>query len=391
MSGDSIDRLRADGILIDDSPGQVLVVEDQPLDRDLIVRVLQRAGHRVLAAASAEEGLALLERQRPELILCDICMPGMDGLEFCRLVKAKLGEEFVPFLFVTALTKPEHLLAGFDAGAEDYIEKPFDFDELLVRVRTMLRIRRLHGALREHARRLHEAHEEMEELLRVVSHDLRAPLLSIVAVANELLEAFRQGTLHAEDGRRLLEGLRSAAVHSAELANKIVEYGRLGRSGGEWMRFDIGLAVEQACRNVQAQLRAAGAELRRPEQWPDVEGDPVALCQVFQNLLDNACKFAAEDRKLVIEIGWAPEGDTPLRYRFWVRDTGRGIERQRQKDVFRLFARASSDRPGFGVGLAAAQRIIQRHGGRIGLESEPGAGTTVWFTLPAARELTVES
>ncbi len=387
MSSDSIDRLRADGIVIDDSPGAVLVVEDQPLDRDLIVRVLQRGGHRVRAAASAAEGLELLERERPELILCDISMPGMDGLEFCRTVKARLGDEFVPFLFVTALTRPEHLLAGFEAGAEDYIEKPFEFEELLVRVRTMLRIRRLHAALREHARRLQEAYHETEELVHVVSHDLRAPLVSIVAVTNELLERFASGQPDLAEVRRLLEELRAAAAHSAELANKIVEYGRLGRNTSGWIRFDVGLAFEQARRNVQAQLRAAGAELKVPDRWPELFGDPIGICQVFQNLLDNSCKFADPHRPLLIEAGWQPVPGVPRRYRFWVRDTGQGIDPARQRDVFRLFARAHSGQPGYGVGLAAAQRIVRRHGGQIGLESEPGQGTTVWFILPEGTEV----
>ncbi len=374
------------GVVIDDRPGRILVVEDQPLDRDLIVRVLQRAGHRVRAVASAAEGLTVLEHDRPEVILCDISMPGMDGLEFCRTVKARWRDEFVPVLFVTALTRPEQLVAGFEAGAEDYIEKPFDFDELLARVRTMLRIRRLHAALREHARRLDQAYREMEELLHVVSHDLRAPLVSIVAVANELLSQFEAGQPGRDQVVRLLRDLRAAATHSAELANKIVEYGRLGRDSSNWMRFDVGLAVEQARRNVQPQLDRTAARLIVAERWPEVVGDPVGLCQVFQNLLDNSCKFSDPDRPLVIELGWEELPGVPKRYRFWVRDTGRGIEPGRQREVFRLFARGAHDQPGFGVGLAAAQRIVHRHGGQIGLESEPGRGTCVWFTLPARDE-----
>jgi two-component system sensor histidine kinase/response regulator len=360
--------------------GRILVVEDQPMDRELLVRVLRQAGHEVEAVGSAAEALERVRTSRPEVILCDVCMPGMDGLAFCRQVKAELGDQFVPVLFVTALTRPEHLVAGFEAGAEDYIEKPFDFHELQVRVRTMLRIGRLHAAVRRHAQELEQARQEMEELLQAVSHDLRAPLLNILTLCNKAVDQLQQGTPPVEELLTVLEQLKQATLHAAELARQIVDYGRLGHEPLRPRTFPLALVVEQALRNVAPQLEEAQVEVSQPERWPSVHGDPIALCRVFQNLLDNACKFRDPNRRARIELGWTRAEDT---YRFWIRDNGIGIPAEHQRRLFRLFARVDPRRPGFGVGLAAAQRIVARHGGEMGLESEPGIGTTVWFSLPA--------
>src|SRR5262245_57945998 len=117
--------------------GHVLVVEDQPYDRDLLVRVLRSDGHRVTAASSGAQGLVLLDEAKPDVVLCDVVMPEMNGLEFCRAVKHRPAASFLPILLVTGRTEQEDLLAGFDAGADDYIAKPIDFRELRARVRTM--------------------------------------------------------------------------------------------------------------------------------------------------------------------------------------------------------------------------------------------------------------
>lgn len=382
MMGSAPNSPRSDRSM--DAPGRILVVEDQPLDRDLLRRVLEGAGHEVVAVGSAREALQEVEQRLPEVILCDVSMPEMDGLEFCRTVKQRLGDELVPVLFVTALTRPEHLLAGYRAGAEDYIEKPFDFDELLARVRTMLRIRRLHRSLREYAARLKDAQEETEELLHIVSHDLKAPLLSIVALLRDLKNALA-GSRHVQASPpELVDQITAVATHAVALVEQLSNYGRLGRAAFRPMQVDMGVVVQQALKNLESVLEGASPALDMPPDWPTLEVAPLEICQVWQNLIDNAVKYADPKRPLRIELGWEQEaGAGKGGYRFWVSDTGRGIPPERQKDVFRLFSRASAEVPGFGVGLAAAARIVARHGGEIGLESTPGEGTTVWFTLPA--------
>ncbi|GEM_PF-539257 len=387
-SEQSLDRLMAS------EAGRVLVVEDQPLDRDLIRRVLERAGHEVIAVESAAAALQQLEKQVPEVILCDVSMPGMDGLEFCRTVKQRLGDEFVPVLFVTALTRPEHLVAGYEAGAEDYIEKPFDFDELLLRVRAMLRIRRLHEALRHYAARLKSAREETEELLHIVSHDLKAPLMSIAALARQLQQS-GDGEGGRYDVREVAGKIVEVTTHALALVEQLAAYGRLGQSKLNLMEVDAGLVVQQAVRNLQPTLQAQSVDLSLPDRWPTLVMDPLAVCQVFQNLIDNAVKYRVPGRPVQVSIGWSEQ---PLRpgaagYKFWVADNGRGIPEARKRDVFRLFCRASRDVPGYGVGLAAAARIVERHGGQIGLDSVEGQGTTVWFILPrrpAGQELKLQ-
>src|SRR3990172_3926146 len=136
--------------------GHILIVEDQPDDRELLARVLRSDGHQVTAAETALVALAALDQFNPDVGLCDVVMPEMNGLEFCRAVKRRVGVPFIPVLLVTGRTAQEDLLAGFEAGADDYIAKPIDFGELKARVRTMVRIRRLQLRLEEQSRKLQE-------------------------------------------------------------------------------------------------------------------------------------------------------------------------------------------------------------------------------------------
>ncbi len=364
--------------------GHVLVVEDQLFDRDLLVRVLRSDGHRVTTAASGEEGLAELDRSDPDVALCDVVMPRMSGLDFCRAVKARPAAAYVPVLLVTGKTDREDILAGFEAGADDYIAKPIEPRELKARVRTMVRIRQLQKQLIDQSRKLEEANRDMEEFLHAVSHDLRAPVISLTGLAAML--AREHAAPLAADGMVLLKRLQDSAGSMSALVNHLVEFARLGSAPHRPRPIDLRLLVDQACTNLSSQIAAARARVDVQPNWPTLSVDPVSICQVFQNLIGNAVKFMGPQSQPRVEAGCR---ERDREWEFLVRDNGVGIPPEKHQEIFRLFARLGQiETEGLGVGLSTADKIVKRHGGRLWVESSPGLGATFFFTLPQTAGVT---
>jgi signal transduction histidine kinase len=359
-------------------PGHILVIEDQPYDRDLLVRVLRSDGHQVATAEGGRQGLAELERTNPDVVLCDVVMPEINGLEFCRAVKQRPGKPYVPVLLVTGRTDQEDLLAGFDAGADDYIAKPIDFRELKARVRTMVRIRQLQAALEEQTHKLQEANRDMEQFLHAVSHDLRAPVISLIGLAGMLTR--RHGPQLGPDGVQLLGRLQESAGSMSALVNHLVEFARMGSAPHCPQPISLRVLVDQACTNLSSQIAASRAAVEVPPDWPTLNCDPVSICQVFQNLIGNAVKFLGPQPDPRVEVGCHQRESE---WEVFVRDNGVGIPANMHGEIFRLFARLGQvETDGLGVGLSTTERIVKRHGGRIWVESALGEGATFYFTLP---------
>jgi signal transduction histidine kinase len=360
--------------------GHVLIVEDRESDRELLARVLRGDGHRVSCAASGADGLDQLDQLNPDVVLCDVVMPGMSGLDFCRAVKNRSAAAYVPVLLVTGRTDREDLLAGFAAGADDYIGKPIEFGELKARVRTMVRIRQLQARLEDQSARLREANRDMEEFLHAVSHDLRAPVISLTGLAAMLVR--EHGDRLGDGGLVWLQRLRDSAESMSALVNHLVEFARMGSAPHRPRPMHLRLLVDQACTNLSSQIAAAGVRIEIADEWPTVVCDPVSICQVFQNLIGNAAKFMGNQPAPRVEVGCRRAGGT---WEIFVRDNGVGIPVAKHQEVFRLFARLGQvESDGLGVGLSTADKIVKRHGGRIWVESGPGQGATFWFTLPAS-------
>jgi signal transduction histidine kinase len=362
----------------DRQPGRVLVIEDQPFDRDLLVRVLQSDGHHVSTASGGAQGLNELDRTDPDVVLCDVTMPEMSGLDFCRAVRCRPGRPFVPVLLVTGRTTRDDLLAGFQAGADDYITKPIDFAELKARVRTMVRIRQLQRQLEDQSRKLSESKQDMEEFLHAVSHDLRAPVISLTGLAAMLTR--EHGEKLGDAGRQLVERLQASAGSMSALVNHLVEFARMGSAPHRPRPMNLRLLIDQALTNLSSQIERAGARVDIHPDWPTLAVDPVSICQVFQNLIGNAVKFMGPQQEPAVTLRCS---ETATEWEIVVCDNGIGIPVEKHQEIFRLFSRLGQvDCDGLGVGLSTTEKIVKRHGGRIGVESKVGEGATFRFTLP---------
>ena len=382
MSGEGVPS-RAAVLVVDDTPDNLLAVEAllAPLDVD------------VVRAASGREALRCLLTQDIALILLDVQMPELDGFETARLIKARARTANIPIIFLTALSREvEHQLRGYETGAVDYLAKPFDPKVLLSKVavfaslyrqaktieaqRQLLERRleerdRAEAALRTQAVELERSNTELERFAFLASHDLREPL----QVASGFLELARSDVGDGE----ILERAQASITGMLELIEELLSYAQATMGDQHLESVDLSAVFEEVKAELSSRIEASGAIITA-DPMPTVFGDRRQLSRVLVHLIDNAIKFR-RDHGVEVHLGLS------RREEHWVisvRDDGIGIAPADIPRLFTIFGRlhARDVHEGSGVGLALARRVVERHGGEIWIESLPGRGTTVSFTLP---------
>jgi PAS domain S-box-containing protein len=240
--------------------------------------------------------------------------------------------------------------------------------------------RRAEESLRQHAQELARSNEELQQFAYVASHDLQEPL-RMVASYTQLLARRYRGRLD-KDADEFIGYAVDGVNRMQRLIQDLLAYSRVGTRGREPKPCEAGQALANAVDNLQAMIAETQGEVKAGE-LPRVLADESQLVQLFQNLVGNALKFHSQEPPRV-EVAAEPQG--PEWWRFTVKDNGLGIDPQYFERIFIIFQRlhGREEYPGTGIGLAICKKIVERHGGRIGLESRPGGGSTFWFTLPAA-------
>ena len=354
----------------------ILIVDDQPANIQTVGAQLSGAGFDVMPALSGEQAMQRISARRPDLILLDLLMPGMDGFQVLAQLRKDPNTAPLPVIVLTAAHDRELLVKAFNAGAVDYLTKPFVVEELLARVRTHLELKRT----RDHLARIAK---EQAELTQIVAHDLKSPL-SNIQFSTQMLQQKRE--LPPERHERLLKMIDV----STQEALKFIQ-GYLGRwADGELKRRHnietlmltplIERAIERttdpaAARGMRIQFEAGSDPLA-------VAADETAVMNVLQNLLSNAVRYSRSDTDL--EIQQCP--GTPGFMRVRVLDRGPGISEEDQKKLFRRYARLSTpaNQNSSGLGLAIAKQEIAQMGGHLWFESRTGGGSIFAFELPVA-------
>jgi len=356
----------------------ILAADDSPTTLQVLDQLLSQAGYRVRTASSGEQALQLARASPPDLVLMDVRMPGMDGYQVCRILKAEPATAATPVIFITGDVDLESRIAGFRAGAADHLGKPFDRNELLARIGVHVALLRAGRQAEARAQALARSNEELGRFAYVVSHDLQEPLRMMSSYATLLGRRYR-GRLDA-DADEFIGYMVDGAARMKALIDEILAYSRVGTRGLKLQPVPAAAPLEAALANLKVQLEEASARVEA-DALPEVVADPTQLAQVFQNLIGNAIKFRSAAPPL-IRVWAARQGD---RWRLAVGDNGLGIPAGELERVFEVFQRLHSKEayPGHGVGLAVCKKVVERHGGSIWAESGPGQGTTVHFTLAA--------
>jgi signal transduction histidine kinase len=353
--------------------GVVLVVDDVERNLQIVGELLTKQRYDVLFATDGETALQRVAARPPDLVLLDVMMPGIDGLEVCRRLQTNPATQDIPIIFVTAADDAEVAVKGLTLGAVDYITNPFHAPELLARVAT-------HVALKQSRDSTRQVINEKNDLMAAVAHDLKNPLSSIRIAGRTL----RQG-LDGDPRREMAEII----VESCEELLELIEQ-RLSRNAREATPLSLNptsILLPDILRAVVQQNRPTAHEknitldLRLPdEDLPAVEADYHAAAQIFDNLVSNALKFSNSGSAVMIDVS---------RERIAVIDQGPGCSPDDVKKLFqpyqRLSARPTAGESSTGLGLSIAHQLVTKMSGRIGYEDTPGGGATFWVTLPVAK------
>jgi two-component system sensor histidine kinase/response regulator len=380
----------------------ILLVDDEQANLDALEAVLESLGQRLIRAMRGEQALKCVLEHDFAVILLDVQMPGMSGIETAALIRARERSRTTPIIFLTGMMRTaEMVFSGYSAGAVDYLMKPLEPEvlrakvavfveldrarheleqEIAERVRIAEQVSELNNALRQKNDDLLAANADLEAFCHSVSHDLRMPLRHIHSYIS-ILDASASGKLNSEE-RRHVATVQKAALRMTRLIDDLLAFSRIGRAAMHRQRIRMMELIEETFQDLAPDLTNRRIDWQR-HQIPDTVGDPQLLKQVWVNLLANAVKYTRPRDPARIEIG-AEEADDEIIY--YVKDNGVGFNMQYADRLFGVFQRlhTETDFEGTGVGLANVRRIVQRHGGRTWAEGVEGRGATVYFSLPTA-------
>ena len=356
----------------------ILIVDDTSANLQLLERMLKKSGFKVRPVSDGHLALRACEQTLPDLILLDVCMPGLDGYAVLSRLKSNPATQNIPVMFITALGETRDKVRGFQAGAVDFITKPIDIEEVESRVRTHLDLQRQRTELKRSNDRLRELEKLRDDLTHMIVHDMRSPLLGL-KLAFEILEPSPSAE-NAEDAEIHREGKR-AATTLIEMVNQMLDLSRLESGQLELKKrpCDVASLIHETVNSFR--LLAGSRELSVQAPDPLVARiDSDLIGRVLGNLVGNAIKFTPPNGRITVRARETLGGLSVE-----VADTGTGIAPEHHRRIFEKFGQVTGgqERRGTGLGLTFAMMAVEAHGGSIGVKSAVGAGSTFWFTLPA--------
>jgi two-component system, sensor histidine kinase and response regulator len=368
------------------SQGSLLVVDNDANNRDVLSRRLRRQGYTVATANNGRHALDMMCARTFDLVLLDIMMPEMDGYEVLRRLKADDRLQYIPVIMISALSELESVVRCIEAGADDYLPKPFNPTLLKARIGACLEKKRgrdretlLFEQLQENYKRLQELEKLRDDLTNMIVHDLRTPLTSVI-VGVEMLEKYgglnetqrEMMTIAAGGGKTLLGMINDLLdVEKMESGSMQLEVATL--SAAELVAGALRQVASLAESDQTALVSQIAADL------PPFQGDEDKLCRTLVNLLGNAIKFTPAGGTVTI----AAQHDDAAGILFSVRDTGNGIPSEAFERIFEKFGQVDPHhKMSTGLGLTFCKLAVESHGGRIKVESAPGEGSTFSFTIP---------
>ena len=367
---------------------KVLIVDDDRLNIRVLSGILKADGYVLAEADSGETGLLLYANFRPDLVLLDVMLPGIDGFETCRRLKQEHGDKSAPVIFITAKSESDDVVEGLTAGGVDYLPKPFKPKEVLARIRTHLQNQILSEQRKMLVEQLKKANAAKNRFLGMAAHDLRNPLASIRGIS----EFLREGAVGAltRDQLDLIDTIHGASQSMLDMVNELldvatIEAGELKlnlevHNLGDLIRKSVSMISRDALK------KNTHVTFEPPPQPVNLTIDPAKMRQVVDNLLSNAVKYSPPGSNICALVKHNAADSTCS---FSVRDQGPGIPDDERDKLFKDFSRLSSKPTGgeksTGLGLAICRKIVEAHHGIVVAENLPDRGCEFRVTLPAFR------
>jgi two-component system, sensor histidine kinase len=361
----------------------ILNVDDDAANLYAKSRILKRAGYEVFEAETGGDALKLVKEAQPQLILLDVKLPDISGMDVCRRVKEDPASAHIMVLQISAsyVTTPDRVL-GLQCGADTYLTEPVESTELLATVQALLRLYKREEENRQLLAQLREADRQKDDFLATLAHELRNPLHAIRGAA-ELLRLNQSLDHQTQLGRDLID---HQVNHLSRLIDDLLDVARITHDKIELRKEKLALTevIKSAVDSSRAFLESHGHRVAvgLPPEAVELDGDLVRLTQVLVNLLNNAAKYTASGEKIVLTA--SVEGDQAI---ISVKDTGIGIEADKLPHVFEKFYQVDPSRQrsesGLGLGLSLTRRLVELHGGNLRARSEGlGKGSEFIVSLP---------
>jgi signal transduction histidine kinase len=364
------------------SKGIILIIDDSPTNLKFLFSVLGKAGFQVLLARNGETGIEQAIEMKPDIILLDILMYGIDGFETCRRLKANNATRDIPVIFMTVLSEPVDKLKGFQVGGVDYITKPLHYEEVLARINAHLTIRQQQEQLQEQTHRLQELNASKDTFFSIISRDLQTPFEELLHFTEFMAENIRD--CPPEEVEEIVHTLQESVGNLYELLKNLFTWSSLQR--GQMECYPQHIEVQEIIdRNIK---------LFRPEaeekhivlksilgQEIPAYADAGMIYAVIRNLLSNALHFTETGGKVTVS---AEKHERCVS--ITISDTGVGIAPDDLKKLFRVDVKhqqtGTAGEEGAGLGLLLCHELVKKNGGKLIVESTVGSGTAVTVRLP---------
>lgn len=352
----------------------ILIVDDTPINLRALAHILTKEGYKVRKALNGQMALTACQTTLPSLILLDILMPDIDGYEVCSRLKANERTREIPVIFLSALDEPSDKAKAFNAGGSDYISKPFQVEEILARVATQLDVQHLKRQLSEREARVEKLNEAIERSRSAVEkfafralEEPHSPLQAIAASARVLGEKY-ESSLDA-DAKTDISQIVEAGMKMKQLIEELLAHSLEEAIAPAFETIECVEVLKAALDNLDEEISSSGAGIAHSE-LPTVRGDRAQLIQLFQTLIYSAIQFRRPD--VSPEIAISAELGNEGKWIVSIRDNGTGIAPQER----------DRDSPNPNLNLATCQKIVERHGGQIWMDSQLSQGSTFYFTIP---------
>ena len=366
---------------------KILVIEDERDIREHIVKILQYEGFEAISAENGRAGIECVQRERPDLIVCDVLMPEVSGYGVLTEIRTNPHTATIPFIFLTARASQDDMRHGMKLGADDYLTKPFKVSDLLDAVRTRLE---------KHTLETQQFDQLRQNLSQALPHELQTPLTAILGFTDFLLHIDRDLLPGIDEILEMQRSINECAVRLEHLISNYLLYARL-----QMLEYDADKRRQWTSNNVLANVQTfidfvvtnqakelqRGADVRCEVENATLQMSEPHFQKVLNELLDNACKFSEQGTPIAV-VG-RTDGDD--RYVLRITDQGRGMTEKQIANIgaYIQFERPRYEQQGMGLGLTIAQMLVRLHAGQFSLESEPEKGTTVTIILKRAEPVTI--
>lgn len=367
---------------INPSEYKILIVDDTVTNVLLLQVILKNAKYNTISAASGQEALDKVESDTPDLILLDIMMPGMNGFEVAQILKSSETNKEIPIIFLTALNTSQDIVKGFKTGANDYISKPFNKEELLIRVNHQISLVAAKRAIDRQNEELRSTIMNRDRLYSVIAHDLRSPMGSIKMIFNMLMLNLTKESI-GRDMYELLSMANKTAEETFSLLDNLLKWTKCqaGRQKTVFQTTDLVELIEDGLAVFSSMSQVKNINIRfAPPEKIEVNTDMDMVKTILRNLLSNAIKYSQDNSEITVSIN--QNDDSAI---INVTDHGCGIKSEDQDKLLKsdthFTTYGTKNEEGSGLGLLLCKDFAQKIGGDLWFVSEEGKGSTFSFSV----------